>query len=211
MVIALIAAGFIAHAAIQRLVTQDRANPWIAMSLLYAVLIPLSLWTGDITLDTGPAQLGIGLEIGLVFYVATRGFLRIADAWRPFATDVEHLYRHRAHLAAAVPAAAFVAAGEEVFWRGLTITALTPSLGTAGAAATSLLLFTLAGAASGSRPVVVGSLVGGTVWTALAVWPGGGLLAAIACHALWTVLMIVFPPGSRGAHRDLLGGGTVVR
>jgi len=48
-------------------------------------------------------------------------------------------------------------------------------------------------AAWGSAPLLAGAVVGGALWTVLAVW-SGGVLAPIACHLVWTGLMLVWPP-----------------
>jgi membrane protease YdiL (CAAX protease family) len=50
-----------------------------------------------------------------------------------------------------------------------------------------------ANAFSGSVPVVLGAVVGGGVWAALAAWTGG-VVASLACHAMWTALMVALPP-----------------
>jgi membrane protease YdiL (CAAX protease family) len=54
-------------------------------------------------------------------------------------------------------------------------------------------VYVAANAVSGSLPIILGALVGGAVWTALALWTGG-VAASLACHAAWTALMVALPP-----------------
>lgn len=45
---------------------------------------------------------------------------------------------------------------------------------------------------SGNLAIAAGAVVGGGAWVALAWW-SGGILAPLACHVVWTCLMIVTP------------------
>lgn len=179
----------------QRRIARERADTWVTMGVLFAILIPLTLLTGLVDIASGARWFVLGAAAGGLLYIATQLFLTLVRPWRAFTSDVQHLYRQRnaLPLAAELPLGALIAAGEELFWRGLLIAVLTPRLGLSGAGLVSLALFVAVNAASVSRPVIAGALVGGAVWTGLALWSPGGLLAAITCHITWTVLMIAFP------------------
>ncbi|HJV04165.1 MAG TPA: CPBP family glutamic-type intramembrane protease, partial [Actinomycetota bacterium] len=90
-------------------------------------------------------------------------------------------------------AAGVVAPAEEVFWRGLVQGALSAVAGPAGGAALAWAAYVAVNVVSGSLPIVLGAAVGGAVWTGLAWWTGG-VVAGVACHAVWTALMILRPP-----------------
>jgi membrane protease YdiL (CAAX protease family) len=53
-------------------------------------------------------------------------------------------------------------------------------------------------AAWANLPFLAGAVVGGALWTALAIWTGG-LAAPIASHLLWTACMLAWPPSSARA------------
>lgn len=189
--------GMVGQAFAHRSLTRGRGETWITMGALHALLIPLILLTGEVTLDAEPGAILTGLGVALGLYVASRVFVSVMGGWGSFDRDLKFVYRQRDALPLGVELAigGLAGFGEELFWRGLTIEVLAPSLGRPQAAALSLLLFIGVDAISRSRAVVVGAAVGGIVWTGLVLWPGGGLIAAIVCHATWTVLMIAFPPG----------------
>ena len=60
------------------------------------------------------------------------------------------------------------------------------------AAVVALLAFVVANLASRNLAIAAGAVVGGAVWVALAWWTGG-VLAPLACHIVWTGMMIAFP------------------
>jgi membrane protease YdiL (CAAX protease family) len=84
--------------------------------------------------------------------------------------------------------------GEELFWRGLFQGELASALdgGTLLAAVIAWLAFVLANLPSANLAIAAGAVVGGAVWVALAWWTGG-VLASLACHIVWTGMMIAFP------------------
>ncbi len=91
---------------------------------------------------------------------------------------------------------------EELFWRGLFQGRLDQSLAALAAAAWTWLAYVGTNVASGSLPIVAGAVVGGALWTGLALW-SGGVLASLLSHMLWTGLMLVLPPGAgRGGHAE---------
>ena len=84
--------------------------------------------------------------------------------------------------------------GEELFWRGFFQGQLASSLegGTALAAVLAWIAFVLANLPSANLAIAAGAVVGGAVWVALAWWTGG-VLASLACHIVWTGMMVAFP------------------
>lgn len=197
------AIGIIAQATAQWFLARRGSSQWTTMAVLFAMLIPLTLLTGVIPLYATTADIALGCVAGVVLYAVTQLFLRTVRHWHAFVADVDNLYSQRGDLplGLGIVVGALVAGGEELFWRGLVIAVLTPTLGSTTAALISLMLFIGVDAASSSRPVIIGAAVGGLAWTWLAVWSGGGLVAAIACHMIWTVMMISFPHAQPTAPR----------
>ena len=56
----------------------------------------------------------------------------------------------------------------------------------------AVIAFVLANLPSANLAIAAGAVVGGAVWVALAWWTGG-VLASLACHIVWTGMMIAFP------------------
>jgi uncharacterized protein len=90
--------------------------------------------------------------------------------------------------------------GEELFWRGLVL----PELTDVTSVGIGALLTWVAGigviAESASLPLLAGAVVGGALWTGLAVW-SDGVMAPVASHLVWTGLMLMWPPA---AARDMV-------
>ena len=183
------------------IVASRRGSVWLVMPVVLgamgigAVLARRPVWAGHVGT---PAALGVGAASGLVLYVATRGFVWIASRREPFRMDVAEQYRRAATIPfaeALVLSLAVMVPSEELFWRGL----FQPRLGSAGsvaaAAAISWLAYVAANVPSRSSPLIVGAIVGGGLWVALAWW-SGGMLASLISHILWTGLMLVLPPGA---------------
>ncbi len=177
-----------------------RASVWAvltpvlaAMGLLALIVAPPS-WSPDA--GAGVA-LAAGLGAGLVLYAGTRVFVTFAGRSRRFERDAVGSYLRRGSVslgAALLLSMALAVPGEELFWRGLARTELIEALdGRSGTAAVAAwLLSVVANLPSANLAIVAGAVVGGAVWTALAWW-SGGILASLACHALWTGLMLGFP------------------
>ena len=60
------------------------------------------------------------------------------------------------------------------------------------AAVLAWVAFVLANLPSANLAIAAGAVVGGAVWVALAWWTGG-VLASLACHIVWTGMMVAFP------------------
>jgi len=173
---------------------------WAAMGWTAGPLGLLSLLTGWVEPGGGLVVVPIGLGAGLVLYAATLVFLHLVRGWTLLARHTREVYswRRGMSLGAVVAIACLVVApGEEALWRGLVQGRLAAALGEGAAAAAGWALYVVANLASGSVPIVLGAAVGGAVWAALAFWTGG-ILAGVACHVVWTGLMILRPPVEEG-------------
>jgi hypothetical protein len=165
-----------------------------------------SLATGRLSLSPNVAwgwSAMAGAGVGILLYAATVAFVLLVRRWGSFDRHVEEIYDQRKGLPmslALVLAALVVAPGEELFWRGLFQSRVAATTGWPAAAVLTWLVYVTANAASRSLPILFGALVSGAVWGALALWTHG-VLASLLCHAVWTSLMLVFPPG--GAKRRM--------
>jgi CAAX protease family protein len=202
MVVAVIVLGIGAQIAAWALVATRRAGVWtgaapmIALAGAVALVVRAPASSGDIAAWTAVVA---GLASGAVLYAATRVFVGLVARWWPaFTRHAETVYAYGGRAGAtAVAAAVVVAAGEELFWRGLTQRELSARLdAVAVAALVTLALYAATNAASRNLAIVAGALVGGAVWGALAWWTGG-VLASVLSHATWTALMIVRPAVGR--------------
>ena len=203
MIALLAVAGAAAVAAGWRLVARGRVSIWLAQGVLLPVLAVLSLLTGLIAASARvrlPVAVLAGLGAGFALYLATIAFVAIVTRWWPaFTRGVTAIYGQQGRLsalAAAAIAALVAAPGGEIFWRGLVQPRLAATLGWTAAAAATYVAYVAANAASGNLPIAAGAVVAGGVWTALAWWTHG-VAAGICCHALWTGLMVLVPPGGR--------------
>ncbi|MGH2685586.1 MAG: CPBP family glutamic-type intramembrane protease [Actinomycetota bacterium] len=186
-------------------VRSGRASIWIATSVVMAVLGVLSLLTGNVeaTRDGSVAlAAAVGVGAGVALYLATAAFMAVAGGWPPLARHATALYGNRGSISvplAVALSALVVAPGEELLWRGVVLDAIGGAVdGVMVAAALAWLGYVAANAFSGSIPILLGAVVGGAAWTALAV-TRYGITAAIGCHAVWTSLMILRPPVRRPA------------
>ena len=196
--------GIVVAASAWHLVATGR-DVWRTIPPVFAVLGLLSLLF--VTLEELPAgagrdvggtlQIALGLGSGAVLYVATRGFVVVADRSRTFARQVQAAYGRAegVSVSTAVGLALLTALGEELFWRGL-VTRVGVDRGLSGGAAAAFgwLLYIASDLPSRLLPIVAAAIVGGALWTGLAWWTGG-ILAPIVSHMLWTGLMLRFPPG----------------
>ena len=157
-----------------------------------AVLVRPPVLAGRV--GAGTALL-VGLGAGVALFAATRLFLLLTGGWTVLRSDARSIYEPTGdlRLAVVVVLAAISVVAEELFWRGLVQPRLEQTLGEWGGAGLTWVLAVIANLPSASISIVLGAGVGGATWAALAVW-SGGILATVACHLLWTILMIVFPP-----------------
>jgi membrane protease YdiL (CAAX protease family) len=195
---AVMAAGVVV---VWRLVAAGRVTIWAGQAFLFAAAGSAALETGRVHLSPRvwwTWGLLVGSGTALVLYVATLAFVAVVRRWPPFERHVDLIYDQRRGLslpAALVLAAAVVAPGEELFWRGLFQGRLAGATGWVVAALVTWAVYVVANAASGSLPILAAAVVSGAVWGALALWTHG-VLASLACHSLWTALMVAAPPAT---------------
>lgn len=196
-VVALAVVGPVAVAGAWLLVRTGRASVWAAMGITLGVLGVLSFFTGEPSAGRSPwLAAGGGVLAGAALYAATAAFLSVAGRWPPLHRHAAELYGSRRGVSltrALVISVAVTAPGEELLWRGVVLGTLGSAFAPWAAAVLAWSAYVAANAVSGSVPIVLGAVVGGAAWTGLAVWTGG-VVASIACHVVWTGLMIVFPP-----------------
>jgi membrane protease YdiL (CAAX protease family) len=189
-----------------RLVDLGRVSIWVALTPVMAAAAIASVATGTLALSANVA-VGLaavaGLGAGVLLYLATAAFVLIVRRWHVFDRHVAEIYDQRRGLSlglALLLAAAVNATGEELFWRGLWQSRLAVTIGWPAGAVVTWVAYVLANMASRSLPIAAGAVVGGVVWGALALWTHG-VLAPLLCHAVWTALMLVLPPGGPGPVR----------
>jgi hypothetical protein len=184
-----------------RLVAVGRASVWRLLVAVFALHAVVAVAIGGFS---GPGDrgawfaAGVGLAAGLLLYIATRLFVVVAVGWPPFRRHVEERYglAREIPLATALVLSVGVAVtGEELFWRGLVQDRLTEATSPALGAVLTWAGYVVANLPSASLPIVAAAVVGGATWTALA-WYTGGILASLICHAIWTGLMLAFPPAA---------------
>jgi membrane protease YdiL (CAAX protease family) len=182
------------------LIRSGRVSLWVVNGVLMPVLGGASLLTGVVDasrLRVGPGwAVFLGLTAGVGLYAATAAFMALAGRWPPLARHTAALYENRQGVSlplAIAASAVLVAPGEELLWRGVVLEAFQASFGSPLAPALAWAAYVAANAVSGSVPILLGAVVGGGAWTALATLTGG-VVASIACHVVWTGLMVAFPP-----------------
>jgi membrane protease YdiL (CAAX protease family) len=195
---AVMVAGLLAEMVAWSLVARGR-NIWTTMPPvlgvmgLTALLLGPPAWSPDVSAG---ASLVLGLAAGLALYVATREAFQIIGRWELFRRQSLEMYRKQGGLSLGVALLLSIAIsvpGEELFWRGLFQGELTQALdGSGWAPVLAWLAFVLANLPSANLAIAAGAVVGGGVWVALAWW-SGGVLAPLACHVLWTGLMVAVP------------------
>ena len=207
MIFALMAVGAAGVVLVWRLVAAGRVSIWAGQAILFGAAGSAALATGRVNLSPRvwwTWALLVGAGAGLVLYLATLAFVAVVRRWPPFERHVDQIYDQRRGLslpAALVLAAAVVAPGEELFWRGLFQGRLAGAAGWLVAALVTWAIYVVANAASGSLPILAAAVVSGAVWGALALWTRG-VLASVVCHSLWTALMVAAPPAAPVGHLD---------
>lgn len=191
--------GALAQAFLWRLVARDRLPFWPTVTTTFAILGLVSLVVGDPSCCremTAATASAMGAASGLLLFGATRVVVDLATRHDDLRRSVAAVYRREEEAstpAVAVLTLVIVVPGEELFWRGLVL----PELGAATSVALGAMLawaaWVAVDAAWGSIPLLAGAVVGGAVWTGLAVW-SEGVASPIASHLVWTGLMLVWPP-----------------
>lgn len=191
--------GVVAVALAWLLVRKGWAAVWTAMGGVMGVAGVVALASERVR-ASGKLSVAIALAIGVVagiaLYVATSIFLRATRGWDALNRDSDTLYAQRDdHTLGRTLfiALLIVVPGEELFWRGLVQSLGAQAFGDVVGALLAWAGYIIANLASGSLPIILGVVVGGFVWGLLALC-SGGILASLACHAVWTGLMIVRRP-----------------
>ena len=207
MIFALMTIGALAVLVAWRLVAAGRASVWVAMGCVEgaAGVATLAARRASLSPEVPPVWAAVaGIGAGLALYLATAAFVVIVRRWQVFDRHVAEIYDQRKGLSwpvALLLAAGVTAPAEELFWRGLVQGRLAEAIGWPLAALATWGIYVAVNAASESLPIVAGAIVSGAVWGALALWTHG-VLASLLCHAVWTALMLSFPPGGdRGRAR----------
>lgn len=191
--------GFGAEAVAWWFVGIRRANVWFAMTPVLgamgvaALLAEPPAWSPDVATGVAAAA---GVGGGVALYLGTRAFVAVVRPWEAFGRHALGMYLRQGGLS--VPAALLlsvfiVVPGEELFWRGLVRAELAEVVdGSVVPAMLAWAAYVAANLPSANLAIVAGAVVGGAAWTALGSWTGG-VLAPLACHAVWTALMIALP------------------
>ena len=189
-----------------RLVVRGRLPFWPATATTFALIGIASLLAGDPSWcrrQEFPTASGVGVASGLVFYAATRLVVDLATRQPVFERAVVDLYRRSREtrfVTALVLTLLIAVPGEELFWRGFLLPELRDATGSVTGAIVTWAAAVGVSAVWASPPLLAGAVVGGALWTVLAIW-SGGVLAPIASHLVWTALMLVWPPP---AARDMV-------
>jgi membrane protease YdiL (CAAX protease family) len=198
--VALAVGGPAVHAISWALVRAGRVSIWASSGVTLGVAGAVALVVGPVdgAREVGaPAAAGIGLASGVSLYAATVAFMAGARRVPAVARHTAELYgerRGRSTIVALALPLLLSVPGEELLWRGAVLGVLGEVLGSPLAAAGwCWVAFVAVNAVSGRIPIVLGAVVGGATWTALAWWTGG-VIASLACHFVWTALMILAPP-----------------
>jgi membrane protease YdiL (CAAX protease family) len=191
--------GIAAQAIAWRLVAIGRARFWPVVAAIWAIVGTAAIAGGEprcCAERTAFTAILVGLASGLVLFVATRFVVSVAVRWAPLARAVGSTYGRSEGIsprALWLISLAIVVPGEEVFWRGV----VTPWLREATGPIAGVFLAWLAAVgvtlAWADTPFLAAAVVGGALWTSLAVW-SGGVLAPLASHLVWTACMLAWPP-----------------
>jgi len=196
--------GMLAEAFGWWLIVRGRGSVWRTLIPIYCgeAIIALALRSADLS---GRFQVSVavavGLVSGLVLYAATLAFVAVATRWSKFGEDVAWDYSQTEEVSAGsaiLLSAAIAAPAEEIFWRGLVVGTLREHASIATAGVIAWLGYVVVKSCSRSLPLLAGAVVGGALWTWLA-GRSAGVLAPISSHAVWTGLMVGFPPKPRSS------------
>jgi membrane protease YdiL (CAAX protease family) len=174
---------------------------------VWAWLTPVLAGLGVAALIAGPPPLSpevdaavalpVGLAVGVALYVGTRVFFLMAGRWDLLRRHSLAMYQRQGGLSLGVALALSIAVsvpGEELFWREFVQLELVDALdgATLFAAALAWGAFVFANLFSRNLAIAAGAVVGGAVWCGLCWWTGG-VASSLACHIVWTALMLAFP------------------
>jgi uncharacterized protein len=195
MVVAVVAAGVLAQAAMWWLISARRLPFWPATSATFAILGIAALSVG-IPGSTDAASLLVGAGSGAALYGATRVVVAsLLERIPPFAASVSDVYGRSQEVpgtAVWVLTLAVAIPGEELFWRGLVLSELQGITSVTVGAGLAWFGYVAANAVLRNLSILAAAVVGGALWTVLGSVRDVG--AAVASHLVWTSLMLVWPP-----------------
>lgn len=150
------------------------------------------------TRRTRLADLALGVGSGVLLYVASRAFLLVACGpfSRALCGPLSRMFERfeTRTIVAALVLGLVLAPAEELFWRGVLQARLAGRLGAVRAVIVATLLAAVASLVSGEPFLALAMLPTYGAWGALAAWRRS-LLAPIASHATWSVLVAsLLPP-----------------
>ena len=173
----------------------EAAIYWIMGPYALAVAATLLTLRGG-SLRPTPRLVGLGVLAGGLMTAATYPAFQLANRLFPeLAQHVAMLYResHEETLWIAVAWTLVILTAEELLWRGAWIDALAPRLGSAGAAALSVVIYAITQFGSGSLVVLVLAACCGGMWAMLRVTTDS-LVPSLVAHAIWTPTVILLVP-----------------
>ena len=193
-------AGLLAEGIAWWLVAFRHRDIWATMTPVLVVLGVAALFSGVPALaeEVAPVTaVAAGLVAGVGLYLATRVFMFLFGMrWPLFRTHSVRMYLRQERLPLAstlLLSVGLMVVGEELFYRGWFQPELERAFGGgAWALVVAWIAFVAANVPSWNLAIVAGAIVGGVAWVGLAAW-SGGMLASLACHAIWTALMLSFP------------------
>jgi CAAX protease family protein len=205
---AVLVGGIVLQAIAWRLAATGRTSFWPTSAAtwavvgLAAVLAAPPACCGDLS---ARAAVGVGAAAGAALYAATRAVVAVATRLPALAAAVGDVYARSRETSPALLWAVtllVVVPGEELFWRGLAVPELRASAGEVPGAVLAWAAAVAVTALWADLPFLAAAVVGGAVWTSLAVW-SGGVVAPLASHLVWTTAMVAWRP--RAARAKVLG------
>lgn len=200
MVWVVIAAAMVLEVVALRVVATGRASVWRLMVAVFAVHGVAAALLGSFGGAPGSEPLealALGAGSGALLYGATRGFVGAATrVWPRFRRAVADRYGLAAEVSlgtALLLSVAVAVPGEELFWRGLVQRRLAEVVNVDVAAILAWVGYAAVNLVPWSLPIALSAIVGGAVWAWLS-WLTGGIVASLVSHAIWTALMLAFPP-----------------
>jgi membrane protease YdiL (CAAX protease family) len=201
-----VVAGIVGQAVAWSLVRRGRLRFWPATAVTFAAVGIASLVVGDIAccgdVASGTA-IAVGVASGALLFAATRVVVGLATRRPRLRDTVTGIYGRSTETSRAaelVISLLIAVPGEELFWRGLVLPELTDVTSVGIGALLTWVAAIGVIAEWASLPLLAGAIVGGALWTGLAMW-SDGVMAPVASHLVWTGLMLMWPPA---AARDMV-------
>jgi membrane protease YdiL (CAAX protease family) len=170
---------------------------YLGLAPVAAVIVALGArFTDRAALRGDFKQLALGLGLGALLAGLTQLLFAPLASVLPWLPEmVRPLYAaSRMHaFGTELPAFATIVVAEELLWRGLLFEALREKLGGPKAVALASLVYALAQGGTGSWVVMAVALGFGLLWGAMRAYTDK-LLPGLACHAVWTTVVVLAYP-----------------